>query len=484
MGYAKHTTSPGSSDQTGKQETSHQPRPVLNKLTPVSISTQSPDPQISQIKGEQSEKNPHRMPSKDNKDSLPQPNLPDSLSKTTGNLSEQDSRKWLSRNKEKLSGQDPPKWLSRDKEKLSEHNPPKWPSKDNGERLSEQDTPKWLSRDKEKLSEQDPPKWLSRDNKEKLSENDPPKWLTKDNKERLSGKETPKWLSTDSNSHQRSEDQKALLLSKLQAIDDSSGDPVTDGSLAASKQVMLPPSSPYQVPSQPTTTLSHSSRSGGTHVAMDTPTGVTGIVEQSNGLAGVDLVRENPGLKSTSVASTVSTHSAHQWPNTVENMHHGRPAMATDNDPFGTRRSGDVVRTKKSSNTSLNKGRSDEALTNYKPKYGRRQKAPISKVDTSENIPSVRTTSENIPSAETTSGALIGHKSANLDLVTAGDTMSYPWENTVAMTHEQNGFHHSIQSQKATPLLPRRQANPLQTTLAAPQMPGALEDDIEELTLT
>ena len=429
--------------------------------------------------GKISEQDPPKWLSKDNKDKLSEQDPPKWLSEqdppkwlskeNKDKLLEQDPPKWLSKeNKDKLSEQNPPKWLSKDnKDKLSEQDPPKWLSKDNKDKLSEQDPPKWLSKDnKDKLSEQDPPKWLSKDNKDKLSEQDPPKWLSKDNKDKLSKQDPPKWLSRDDTPQKKSEEQKAFLLAKLQEIEDSGNAPVTDKLLPSNQRT---DHTPVSTPPRLTSHLLDS-----TVNVSDRTSGVRGDV----GGARQRVAGESTTLQSSSAVSLGSGRSVHQWPNTVENMHLGRPALATEKDPFGTRLSGDIVRHKKSSNSLSAKSSLDDVLSSYKPKYGRRQNATGSKVHDSEK--------EAFPVSN--SPALDGTKLAEPSSLASGDSVSYPWENKVDMKRPHapslNGFHPVTSSSKNTALLPHRPAKPLQTQLVGPGVPGTLDDDIEELTLT
>ena len=448
------TVHPVSDDRISNEDASLQTPPIVDPPQRQLQSSQGLSlDQHSIGNGKLSEQDPPKWLSKDNKDKL----------------LEQDPPKWLSKdNKDKLLEQDPPKWLSKDnKDKLLEQDPPKWLSKDNKDKLLEQDPPKWLSKDnKDKLSEQHPPKWLSKDNKDKLLEQDPPKWLSKDNKDKLSGQDPPKWLPSDDTPQKKSEEQKAFLLAKLQEIEDSSNAPVT-GKLFPSNQQTdhTPVATPPRLTShQLDSTVTVSERTNGVQVNV--------------GGARQRVTGESTTLQSSSAASLGSGRSVHQWPNTVENMHHGRPALATEKDPFGTRLSGDIIRHKKSSNPLSAKSSSEDVLSSYKPKYGRRQNATGNKINDSEKE----------PFPVSSSPALHGTKLVEPSSLASEDSVSYPWENKVDMKRPHapslNGFHPVASSSKNTALLPHRPPKPLQTQLVGSGVPGTLDDDIEELTLT
>ena len=55
-------------------------------------------------------------------------------------------------------------------------------------------------------------------------------------------------------------------------------------------------------------------------------------------MSKVDVSKTQPSPK-RSASSHKSTTSIQSWSETVENMHHGKPAFATDDDPFGSRHS-------------------------------------------------------------------------------------------------------------------------------------------------
>ena len=90
----------------------------------------------------------------------------------------------------------------------------------------------------------------------------------------------------------------------------------------------------------------------------------------------------------TPVNKGSSNVSLNSWPDVVENMHQGRPAHASEDDPFGSqsrlsgrrreggRRGGSGVREEVTleQNTCLTQG--DERKTGYKPSFGRRATRP------------------------------------------------------------------------------------------------------------
>ena len=220
---------------------------------------------------------------------------------------------------------------------------------------------------------------------------------------------------------------------------------------------------------------------------------------------------------------TSSSGSLPQWPNTVQNMYRGKPALATADDPFGTRLSG---RSNKSNPRLQEKGSplhgvgSADALSEYKPKFSRRAQQKVAKRHTDKGI-SLSDDSRTQVTAMThterarpfkDSGGGLGASSL-LDLhqprqgapngplgAASHDDHGYPWEMEVNLSSvapgqtqpkPSNGLRFGqVDSAKrakggSASLLPHRKAKALQPAIDMSSMPGAIfDDDIEELSLT
>lgn len=195
------------------------------------------------------------------------------------------------------------------------------------------------------------------------------------------------------------------------------------------------------------------------------------------------------GGSSASVKSASSAGSNYKWNTRIENMHHGKPAMATKDDPFGTRTSASHHRGSHSTmdkNTDQQRKGSDGGLDflggtggvintdayqtkkRDTPTFGRRaiQKPHTvfgSDLTTTIDTPLVSKT-ETPPTSKNNS------------------SKSYPWEHEVNVTNERNtlGYLSHGNAPVDSSLLPRRiKAQPLNIG----SMPGQLDDDIEELSL-
>ena len=197
------------------------------------------------------------------------------------------------------------------------------------------------------------------------------------------------------------------------------------------------------------------------------------------------------GDSSTSVKSASSAGSNYKWNTRIENMHHGKPAMATKDDPFGTRTSASLHRGSHGTtdrNTNQQRKESDGGLDflggtggvintdTYQtkkrdtPTFGRRA---IQKPHTV--FGSDLTTTIDTPLVSKKETPLTGNNNNS-------SSKSYPWEHEVNVTNERNtlGYLSHDNAPVDSSLLPRRiKAQPLNIG----SMPGQIDDDIEELSL-
>lgn len=201
------------------------------------------------------------------------------------------------------------------------------------------------------------------------------------------------------------------------------------------------------------------------------------------------------GGSSTSVKSTSSTGSNYTWNMRIENMHQGKPAMATKHDPFGTRTSG-----------SLHKGSLGNMVnSNTSGQVPQRQQSDSGGLDFLGGTGGVINTDAYHSKKRDT--PTFGRRALQMphaavfgsDLITKSDTPPlskkeiiptnnnptrlYPWEQEVNVTSEHSTFSYLTHNNTAatdSSLLPRRtKAQPLNIS----SMPGQIDDDIEELSL-
>jgi len=198
---------------------------------------------------------------------------------------------------------------------------------------------------------------------------------------------------------------------------------------------------------------------------------------------------------STSIKSAGSTGSNYKWNTRIENMHQGKPAMASKDDPFGKRASAglrkgslglldDNSTTSKSSipqrkksdggldflggtggtmNTSFHYTRNKDT-----PTFGRRANQKAHPVFGSD-IDILSTNKTSLPLKTETS-------------TTATSSRTYPWEREINLVNDHNvtGFNSNTNNNFTDSLLPRRaKAQPLNIG----SIPGQIDDDIEELSL-
>ena len=195
------------------------------------------------------------------------------------------------------------------------------------------------------------------------------------------------------------------------------------------------------------------------------------------------------GGSSTSVKSASSTGSNYKWNTRIENMHHGKPAMATKNDPFGTRTSASLHRGSNSTtDRNMNQQRKEsdggldflggtggvintDAYQTKKwdtPTFGRRAVQKPHAVFGSDLTTTIDTPLVSKKQTPPTSNN--------------NSSKSYPWEHEVNVTSERNALGYLSHSNAPvdSSLLPRRiKAQPLNIG----SVPGQIDDDIEELSL-
>lgn len=198
------------------------------------------------------------------------------------------------------------------------------------------------------------------------------------------------------------------------------------------------------------------------------------------------------GGSSTSVKSTSSAGSNYKWNTRIENMHQGKPAMATKNDPFGTRTS-----------ASLHKGSLNSIIdsnTSSQIPQGKQNDGGLDFLGGTGGA--INTDAHHSKKRDTpTFGRRAGQKPHaavfGSDITTKTDTpllskkeiipannssKSYPWEQEVNVTSEHNTLGYLTHSNAPidSSLLPRRiKAQPLNIN----SIPGQIDDDIEELSL-
>lgn len=223
---------------------------------------------------------------------------------------------------------------------------------------------------------------------------------------------------------------------------------------------------------------------------------------------------------------TSSSGSLPQWPNTVHNMYLGKPALATAEDPFGTRLSGRSNRSNprlKEKGTPVHGADSSDALSQYKPKFSRRTQQNVTTKRGDKGISlsddsrtQLITTMVSPRRAKQTkdSGSGFGSTSLSdmqhprpgapskpLGAASHHGHNGYSWEMEVDLSSvapgqptqskTSNGLRlGQVDSAKKThsgssSLLPHRKTKALQPAIAMSSMPGAIfDDDIEELSLT
>ena len=202
-----------------------------------------------------------------------------------------------------------------------------------------------------------------------------------------------------------------------------------------------------------------------------------------------------PNNNETITGSTALTSSSTllQWPNTVENMHRGKPALASEHDPFGSRLSGSSRKT--SSKVDLTQPSKDTDSTSVgQAKFGRRRRVDSSGHQTDNRTapkPPPASTSERVfggsgpatlikPKDQTSSGAPAQQGISFTANPTSNGNKAYKWEKEVHVSSLDITNKHSLGS---VPLQAQKAKEKLKP-LVSNAMPGVIEDDIEELTLT
>ena len=201
--------------------------------------------------------------------------------------------------------------------------------------------------------------------------------------------------------------------------------------------------------------------------------------------------QQQPGTKKdhsqkTVSSKTSSSSSIQSWPDPIQNMHTGKPAYATENDPFGSKHAAYRSSIKRSSVESRG----------YKPLHGRRAGNSLFTKDEPEESLSgeLEIISENHPGSKSPS---------NLNFKPRQESESYPWEvsidvqgrepDAITKTRDLGGRHkkatrgESTNSSDKRPLLPLRPKRTSFEMAMGESMPGSIgvqePDDLEEVIL-
>lgn len=211
-----------------------------------------------------------------------------------------------------------------------------------------------------------------------------------------------------------------------------------------------------------------------------------------------DILRSVPKPDNTHTISGLSSQSK------LENMHKGKPAFATEDDPFGFRLISAEKKKQKESNQSASGGtfiteNGNELPLQIKPKFGRRVQAPTLQAGNppapeQSLLSSVQVSPQPYQPSfmsllkDTSNGAHVPASNGGSSVRQVG-TLS-PEESTedteqkkVAMAPASTVSYSSTSQKPAKPLLPLR---PKATESTFDLMPGAIQgndDDVEEITL-
>jgi len=211
-------------------------------------------------------------------------------------------------------------------------------------------------------------------------------------------------------------------------------------------------------------------------------------------LLSTEEAQDDDGLtaaveSSSSIKSAGSTGSNYKWNTRIENMHQGKPAMASKDDPFGKRAS------RKGSLTVL-----DDASTSSKSSIPQRKKSDGGLDFLGGTGGAMNTNVHHSRNKDTpTFGRRANQKphpvfGSDIDILSTNETSktetttaamsskTYPWEREINLVNDHNttGFNSNNNNNFTDSLLPRRaKAQPLNIG----SMPGQIDDDIEELSL-
>lgn len=182
--------------------------------------------------------------------------------------------------------------------------------------------------------------------------------------------------------------------------------------------------------------------------------------------------KKNKESPSISANRTPSNSSLQSWPDTVQNLHSGKPAYSTGTDPFGSKHI--AVLAQKPPPVDKSEPRE------YKPLHGRRASSMFT--DVMDDIPKhLELVSENHP------GSTAHQKTANIK---PRECDSYPWEIAIDVEADEllstespaRSRKNRITSASKKSLLPLR---PKQNESGFGMMPGAAfeADDLEEVVI-
>lgn len=189
----------------------------------------------------------------------------------------------------------------------------------------------------------------------------------------------------------------------------------------------------------------------------------------------------------TSIKSTSSTGSNYKWNSRIENMHQGKPALSSKDDPFGKRGSASLQKDDSTSNSRTSRKQNDGGLDFLGGTGG------VINTDAyhskKKDIPTFGRRAVQKPHAvfgiDLTTKTVTPPLSHNETIPTNNNNHSsklYPWEQEVSVTNEHSKLDYLSHSTAPvdSSLLPRRtKAQPLNIG----SIPGQIDDDIEELSL-
>ena len=218
-------------------------------------------------------------------------------------------------------------------------------------------------------------------------------------------------------------------------------------------------------------------------LSTDQPTSSNNIHQQTDTHLTDDGL--TTGGSSASIKSASSTGSNYKWNTRIENMHQGKPAMATKDDPFGSRTSASLH---KGSHITMDKNTSPVkesdgggldflggtgGVINTDAYHSKKRDTPTFGRRAIQKPHAV------FGSDLTTTNTPLLSKKETPPINNNTSSKSYPWEHEVSVTNERSFLSHNNALTDSS-LLPRRiKAQPLNIG----SVPGQIDDDIEELSL-
>ena len=194
-------------------------------------------------------------------------------------------------------------------------------------------------------------------------------------------------------------------------------------------------------------------------------------------LSSVDVSKNTSGKSAIKKSSANQSKSSLQsWPDTIENMYHGKPAHATEDDPFGSRHTSGKKPLHKKESGLLNKEPSQPQI--HKPSFGRRAGPAASTKPRNGMI---------FGGLEDTETVHKPKQPSNPFTFEVNNTREYPWETRMDISSQASTarerasigggqsllFGHSADPDSLLPLRPKAETS---LFVAEP-------DDLEELAL-